>query len=130
MVIMAGSGMCEAGRIRHHLKNEIEDPRNSVVAVGYMAKDTLGARIVDPTLSEVKIFDQMYHKKAEITYIDAYSGHGDRDDLDAYVFGIEGLKKVFLVHGELEQMMPFAERIRQKLGIDVVLPKREEVWEL
>lgn len=128
MIIMAGSGMCEAGRIRHHLKNEIEDERNTVLAVGFMAKDTLGARIVDPTIHDVKIFDQMYRKKAQISYIDAYSGHAGMDDLDAFIAGIPGLKKVVLVHGELEQMTPFSHRIREK-GIEPMMPMREDVIE-
>lgn len=128
MVIMAGSGMCEAGRIRHHLKNEIEDERNTVLAVGFMAKDTLGSRIVDPAITEVKIFDTFYRKKAQIEYIDAYSGHAGMDDLDRYVGSIDGLKKVILVHGELSQMEPFAGRIRA-MGKEAVMPEREEVIE-
>lgn len=130
-IIMAGSGMCEAGRIRHHLKNEIEDPKNTVLAVGFMAKDTLGARIVDPGVTEVKIFDTMYRKKAEIEYIDAYSGHAGMDELDAYVQQIEGLKHVILVHGEEDQMLPFAERIkRMKPGCEVHMPEKEEEMEI
>lgn len=125
MVIMAGSGMCEAGRIRHHLQNEIEDERNTVLAVGFMAKDTLGARIVDPSIHDVKIFDRMYQKKAQISYIDAYSGHAGMSDLDAFIDSIPGLKKVILVHGELEQMKPFADRITAK-GIQALMPMKEE----
>ncbi|MBI3619006.1 MBL fold metallo-hydrolase [Candidatus Peregrinibacteria bacterium] len=130
MIIMAASGMCEAGRIRHHLKNEIGDPRNTILAVGYMAENTLGRRIFDPTLRDVKIFDEMYPKKAEIVSIDAYSGHADMDDLDAYVTKIEGLKKVILVHGEVKQMEPFAERVREKKGVEVMVPGREDKVEL
>jgi metallo-beta-lactamase family protein len=126
MIIMAASGMCEAGRIRHHLKNEIEDPKNTILAVGYMAEGTLGRRVIDPEISEVKIFDQMYAKKAEIVYIDAYSGHADQDDLDAYIAGIEGLKKIILVHGELEQMEPFGKRLTEKLDIEAIAPQREQ----
>lgn len=130
-IIMAGSGMCEAGRIRHHLKNEIEDPKNTVLAVGFMAKDTLGARIVDPTVFEVKIFDQMYRKKAEIQYIDAYSGHAGMDELDEYVRNIDGLKNVILVHGEAEAMDAFAARIRTfKTGCTVYTPEKEEEIEV
>ena len=131
MIIMAGSGMCEAGRIRHHLANELEDERNAVVAVGFMAQDTLGARIVDPALTEVKIFDRFIRKRARVTYIDAYSGHADMADLDGYVTAIEGLKKVILVHGEPEQMEPFAKRITEKMpGVTAHMPKREEVLEV
>jgi metallo-beta-lactamase family protein len=129
MIIMAASGMCEAGRIRHHLKNEIEDPRNTILAVGFMAENTLGRRIVDPTVHEVKIFDQTYVKRAEIVSIDVYSGHADMNDLDAYVGAVEGLKQVILVHGELQQMKPFAERLVKNKGVEVMLPAREEVIE-
>lgn len=128
MVLMAGSGMCEAGRIRHHLRNELADARNSIVAVGFMAEDTLGRKIIDPAIREVKIFDELIPKNAEVTYINAYSGHADMEDLDRYVRSIEGLKKVILVHGEPEQMEPFAQRIRG-LGIEAVTPVREEIIE-
>jgi metallo-beta-lactamase family protein len=129
MIIMAGSGMCEAGRIRHHLKNEIEDEKNTVLAVGFMAENTLGSKIVDPEISEVKIFDRMYRKKAEVVYIEAYSGHADMKDLDHYVTSIEGLKGLMLVHGQIEQMEPFAGRIRKATGIEPIIPAREEVIE-
>jgi len=127
MIIMAGSGMCEAGRIRHHLRNEIEDERNSFLAVGYMAENTLGRRIIEPEIGEVKIFDQYYRKRAESIYINAYSGHADMADLDAFVCNIEGLKKVVLVHGEVEEMQPFADRIRHVMGdTEVLMPERGE----
>lgn len=126
MIIMAASGMCEAGRIRHHLKNEIENPKNTVLAVGYMAENTLGRRVVDPAVGAIKIFDRMYQKKAEVVTIDAYSGHADMGDLDRYVAAVEGLKKVILVHGELEQITPFAKRISEQIGVEVMTPKREE----
>lgn len=125
LVLMAGSGMCEAGRIRHHLQNELEDDRNTFLAVGFMAENTLGAKIVDPTVTEVKIFDKMYRKRAEVVYIEAYSGHGDMLDLDKYVGSIEGLQKVILVHGESVQMDPFAARIRER-KIEAVTPEKEE----
>lgn len=130
MIIMAGSGMCEAGRIRHHLRNEIEDAKNSIVAVGFMAENTLGRRLVDPAVGAVRIFDQTYQKRAEIIYIDAYSGHADMADLDHYIMDIKGLKKILLVHGEKHQMEPFAKRIQLAKGIEVVMPEREQILEL
>lgn len=126
MVLMAGSGMCEAGRIRHHLKNELADPRNSVVAVGFMAEYTLGRKLIDPGIQEVKIFDELVSKRAEVIYINAYSGHADSADLDAYVKSIQGLRRLILVHGEPEQMDPFADRMRRALKIDVHTPEKEE----
>ncbi|OGJ54720.1 hypothetical protein A3D11_01365 [Candidatus Peribacteria bacterium RIFCSPHIGHO2_02_FULL_49_16] len=127
MIVMAGSGMCEAGRIRHHLKYGIEDERNSIVAVGYMAEHTLGRRLIEKDIHEVRIFDRMYQKKAEVTSINAYSGHADMHNLDGFVKSIEGLKKLILVHGELRQMEPFSRRMKD---IRVIMPKRDEVIEV
>ncbi len=126
MVIMAASGMCEAGRIRHHLRNAITDPRNTILAVGYMAENTLGRKIFDPAVGQVRIFDELLPKRAEVSRIDAYSGHADMDDLDRYVQSVSGLKKVILVHGELDQMEPFAQRIKHTRGIETLMPMREE----
>lgn len=131
LIVMAGSGMCEAGRIRHHIRNEIEDPRNTILAVGYMAKDTLGAAILDPTIDRVKVFDEFKMKRAQTAYINAYSGHADMRDLDKFVASVEGVKDIILVHGEEEQMIPFADRIRAaRPGVSVHLPAREEVIEI
>ncbi len=109
-IIISASGMCEAGRIRHHLKNNLEDPKNSVVIVGYMAENTLGRRIVQGDKA-VKIFDKLYNIKAEVVILESFSAHADMTDLDNYVKGIKGLKKVMLVHGEEDQSKPFAKRI-------------------
>jgi metallo-beta-lactamase family protein len=131
MIIMAGSGMCEAGRIRHHLKNEIEDERNTVLAVGYMAKNTLGRRIIDPEITEVKIFDKMYQKKAETVYINAYSGHADMTDLDNFICSTKGVKKLIFVHGEEDQMQPLADRVSKVCeGIEIIMPERDEEIEV
>lgn len=127
IIIMAGSGMCEAGRIRHHLRNELEISKNIVLLVGYMAENTLGRRLLEEGIKEVKIFDQMYEKKAEVLPINAYSGHADMRDLDRYVASIAGLKKVIVVHGEIEQAQPFADRIRAAMkNVEVVIPAQEE----
>jgi metallo-beta-lactamase family protein len=126
MIIMAASGMCEAGRIRHHLKNEIENPKNTILVVGYMAENTLGRRVVDPTVGSVHIFNKTYQKRAEIVAIDAYSGHADMVDLDAYVASVQGVKQVVLVHGELDQMTAFGKRLEQTLGVQAFTPAREQ----
>ncbi|MDD5040937.1 MAG: MBL fold metallo-hydrolase [Candidatus Peribacteraceae bacterium] len=127
MIILAGSGMCEAGRIRHHLKNGIEDARNAVVAVGYMAVNTLGRRLTDPTVTQVKIFDRLLQKKAEVMSIAAYSGHADMADLDRFVLATQELKTLILVHGEPEQMDPFAGRIAAaRPGVVIHKPEREK----
>lgn len=130
MIIMAGSGMCEAGRIRHHLKNELEDPRNMVIAVGFMAENTLGRRILDPDIKAVKIFDELIQKKAEIHYINAYSGHADMHDLDKYLDLLPSVQKLFLVHGEERAMTAFATRTKQKRQIEIHMPEREQMIDL
>jgi metallo-beta-lactamase family protein len=124
MVIMAGSGMCEAGRIRHHLHNELANPKNTVLAVGYMAENTLGRRIIDKDTQEVRIFDEVIRKKAEIQYINAYSGHGDKNDLDRLIQSVKGLKKLFLVHGEESAMYALAERNAASITAEITMPER------
>ncbi len=119
-VILSSSGMCEAGRIRHHLRNGIEDPRNSIVVVGYMAQNTLGRKIVDGE-SPVRIFDQLYKVKAEVVVLESFSAHADRDDLDRFVAGIHGLKKLLLVHGEADQSEAMAQRVSQATGVATVV---------
>ena len=116
MIILAASGMCEAGRILHHLRNGIENPRNTILIIGFQAKNTLGRKIVErqPT---VRIFGVERSLEAEVVVMDAFSAHADRDDLLDFVGRCRSsLRRVFLVHGEEEQMLPFGERLT-RLGI-------------
>lgn len=119
-IIISASGMCEAGRIRHHLKNNIEDHKNTIAIVGYMAENTLGRKIVDGEKS-VKIYDEMYKVNAEVVILDAFSGHADMNDLDQWIKRISGLKKVMLVHGEEDQSRPFAERIKEYTKAETIV---------
>lgn len=128
-IIISASGMCEAGRIRHHLKNNIEDHKNTIAIVGYMAENTLGRKIVDGD-EQVKIFDQMYRVNAEVVILDAFSGHADMNDLDNWVGGIKGLKKVMLVHGEVDQSEAFAERIKVFTEAEAIIMEPEMSVEL
>lgn len=123
-VIISASGMCEAGRIRHHLRNSISDPRNTILIVGYQAKDTLGRRLVEGH-TMVKIFDEMHPVRAQVKILNGYSGHGDQKDLLDNVFGIQGLKKVFVVHGDPDQSKILADAIMEKqpdLSVTIPLP--------
>jgi|CXWL01.1.fsa_nt_gi metallo-beta-lactamase family protein len=121
-IIIAGSGMAESGRIRHHLKNNIEDPKHSVLMVGYQAEETLGRKLVDG-YKVVSMFNQNYHVRAEIFVFRSLSAHADQHDLDQYVEGIKGLKKIILVHGEEISRKAFAERIRSiRPEADIILP--------
>ncbi|MDP2625096.1 MAG: MBL fold metallo-hydrolase RNA specificity domain-containing protein, partial [Candidatus Peregrinibacteria bacterium] len=102
MIIISASGMCEHGRILHHLRNNIEDPATTILVVGYMARNTLGRKIIEKQ-PEVNIFGEPYKLRARVEVIDAFSGHADRSDLIDYITKIDDLKQVFLVHGEETQ---------------------------
>jgi metallo-beta-lactamase family protein len=101
MVIISASGMCEAGRVLHHLKNAVEDPRNTVVIVGYCAEGTLGRRIVERE-SEVRIFGDPYRLRAQVEVMNSYSAHADEPELVRFVsqMDAERLTRIFLVHGD------------------------------
>ncbi len=100
-IIISSSGMCEAGRILHHLKNNIEDAKNTILIVGFMAAHTLGRRLAERK-PEVKIFGQIYKLNAQVKIMNAFSAHADYNEILDYVGKLnkERLKKIFLVHGE------------------------------
>jgi metallo-beta-lactamase family protein len=128
MIIIAGSGMCESGRILHHLKNNIEESRNTVLVVGYMAKDTLGRRIVERTRF-VRIFGVEYELNAEVTVINAFSGHADKNALVDYISNCLPLKRIFLVHGEDQQSQALSDTLSQ-MGLMAHIPQKDEEVEL
>lgn len=121
-IIIAASGMCEAGRILHHLANNIENPRTTVLIVGFMAEHTLGRRLVDKA-EKVKILGDEYTVRASIVKINSFSGHADQEDLMNFVKRAGHVKGVFLVHGELPQSTPFAERIHEHGVKNVLIPE-------
>lgn len=102
-IIISSSGMCEAGRILHHLAHNISDPKNTILIVGFMAKDTLGRKIKDLD-RQIKIFGETYIRRAEVEEIGALSSHADYREIWDYVSRLDltKLKKIFLVHGEEE----------------------------
>ncbi|MDD4954018.1 MAG: MBL fold metallo-hydrolase [Candidatus Omnitrophica bacterium] len=124
MIIIAGSGMCESGRILHHLRNNIEDSRNTILVVGYMAQNTLGKRIVDK-VPFVRIFGVEHELNAQVVVINAFSGHADKNELLDFVSRCLPLKRVFLVHGEPGQSQAFLEALKEK-GVDAYLPAKNE----
>ncbi len=105
-VIIASSGMCEGGRVLHHLRNNVEDPRNTICIVGYQAQHTLGRRIVERR-PRVKIFGVERDLRAQVAVLNAFSAHGDKNDLMAFARACRGAKEIFLIHGEPEQQDPF-----------------------
>lgn len=129
-VVISASGMCEAGRILHHLKNNIEDPRNTILITGFQAANTLGRKIVDK-LPEVPIFGEPMRLRAEVETLNELSGHADQQELLAWMKPIaRGLKGVFLVHGEPAQAEALAHAIHERYGLDAVIPDRGQSFEL
>lgn len=125
MIIISASGMCENGRILHHLKNNIENPNNTIIVVGFMAKNTLGRRIVERE-ETVKIFGQPRQLNAEVVTLNAFSAHADKDGLAEYVKNCRGkLKQVFIVHGEEEQWEVLRTNLK-KLNLKVRVPAKNE----
>ena len=128
-IIISASGMCEAGRIRHHLRNNIEDPKNTILVVGYMAENTLGRKIVEKE-PEIKIFDRFYKLRAQVSIINAFSAHADKDDLYEYIKNMPSLKKVFLVHGEYEGQKVLKTKLEENFDFEVLIPDRGQEVEL
>jgi len=125
MIIISASGTCENGRILHHLKNNIENPYNTIILVGYMPKDTLGRKIIQKK-PMVNIFGRPYQLRAEVCVIDAFSAHADKEDLLRYVKECgRRLKKVFLVHGDPEQSDILRKAIKS-LNTKVSVAKKHE----
>jgi metallo-beta-lactamase family protein len=115
-VILSASGMCEAGRIRHHLKHHLWNPKSSVVFVGYQAEGTLGRALLGG-LKNVTLFGEEICVNAEIYNLEGFSGHADRDGLMDWISGFRAEPEmIFLVHGELTQKRALADRISQALG--------------
>jgi metallo-beta-lactamase family protein len=116
--------MCEAGRILHHLRNNIEDPRNTVLITGFQAENTLGRKILNGD-REVPIFGEPMPLRAEVISLDELSGHADQRELIEWMRPLAArLKRVFLVHGEPSQGAELAAVIRNEFKLDVQLPSR------
>jgi metallo-beta-lactamase family protein len=129
-IVISASGMCEAGRILHHLRNNIENPRNTILITGYQAEHTLGRKIVDKQ-REVPIFGDPMQLRAEVVKLNELSGHADQQELLTWMKpAAKGLKKVFLVHGEPVGQQSLAKAIESLYGIPVVIPARGDSFAL
>ncbi len=131
-IIISASGMCEAGRILHHLKNNIDDPRTMVLFVGYQAEHTLGRKILEGQ-DPVPIFGEEYRVRAQVKRAEGYSAHADRAELLDWAarVGSKGdLKQVFLVHGEDEGLTALADGLREQGVPQVDIPERGQIFEL
>lgn len=116
-IIIAGSGMCNGGRIMHHLKHRLWNPRNSIVFVGYQVRGTLGRSIVDGE-KLIKIYGEDIIAKAKIYTINGFSAHADQSELIEWMRPIDGLKNVRLIHGETDKMEIFTKAIKDELGYE------------
>ena len=130
MVIISASGMAETGRIVHHIKNNIENPKNTICIVSWQAPDTLGRRLADREL-EVRIFGEAYKRKCDVATIGGLSGHAGQDLLMKYALGVkDSVKQIFLVHGEEKQAMILKDLLKEKNLDQVHYPELHETVEL
>lgn len=127
-IVISASGMCEHGRILHHLKHGIENPRNTILLVGFQAQNTLGRRLLDGE-TEVMIFGDWFKRQAEVISLNAFSAHADRNELLDYAQQVNP-KKFYLVHGEPEQRAALATALRTAGFKDVFEPTQGEVVDL
>lgn len=129
-IIISASGMCEVGRIKHHLKHNLWNPNSTILFVGYQAPGTLGSKIVDGA-ERVKIFGEEIAVNARIEYIEGYSGHADQEWLLNFIYSfIKKPKQIFLVHGEEDAQEVLKEKIIQTTGIPVIIPGFGETYEV
>ena len=129
-IIISASGMCEAGRIRHHLKHNLWDSRNSIVFVGYQAEGTLGRMLVEGA-KEVKLFGEPIMVGAEIYNLEGFSGHADQKGLLDWLGGFQKEPKhIFLVHGETQSKIDFAAKVKEVFGYEQIVVNGNTEYEL
>jgi len=133
-VSSSASGMCEAGRILHHLRHKVHDSKNTILLVGYMAEHTLGRRIqelgceagsssTNGRSPDIKILGKVYPLRAKVEKIGGFSAHADKHELERIITKSNlRIKKIGIVHGEESQSAAFAERLRNK-GFEIFIPK-------
>ena len=129
-IIISASGMCEVGRIKHHLKHNIWNPKNTILFVGYQAPGTLGRKIVDGAKT-VKIFGEEIAVNARVEYIEGYSGHADQAGLLHFVDSfVKKPNHIFLVHGEEESQKALRDKINENFDLPVSIPDYCESFDL
>ena len=129
-IIISASGMCEVGRIKHHLKHNIWNPKSTILFVGYQAPGTLGRTIVDGA-KKVKIFGEEFSVEARVEYIEGYSGHADQEWLLNFVYSfIKKPKHIFLLHGEPKGQLVLKNKIVENTNIPVTIPGYGEKYTL
>ncbi|MRG93562.1 MBL fold metallo-hydrolase [Polyangium spumosum] len=131
-IIISASGMCEAGRILHHLKNGVEDPRNTVLIVGYQAQHTLGRRLVEQR-ARVRIFGVERERRADVVVLNGFSAHADQRDLVAYADGCRArgpAATIALVHGDPRPQRVLADKMRERGHDSILIPAPNDKLEI
>jgi metallo-beta-lactamase family protein len=129
-VVISASGMCEQGRILHHLRNHIEDPRNTILITGFQAQDTLGRKLIEKW-PEIQIFGEPMRVRAEVSSLDELSAHADQSELMQWIAPIAPrLRRVFLVHGEPQQSAVLAGLLHREYGLEAAIPAPGQSFEL
>ena len=132
-IIISSSGMLEAGRIKHHVSNHIDDPSTTILIVGYCTPSSLGARIQDPKLRFVSIFGYDHRIRAHVTKIEGFSGHGDYQEMIQYFTACQDTKKVqkvFIVHGEYSSQEAMKSHLQEAGFGQVAIPKKGEEFSI
>jgi metallo-beta-lactamase family protein len=129
-IIISASGMAEHGRILHHLKNHIEDPRTTVLITGWQAPETLGRRLVEKE-KVVRIFGEEYHNNARVEVLNGFSGHADSEELLEWAGAIQRQPRhTFLVHGEPESAFALAQSLKGRFNLQVDVPEWKQSFEV
>ncbi len=140
-IVISGSGMCEGGRILHHLRHKIQDPRNTILIVGYMAENTLGRRILEQgeaysqkgrkgEAPQIKFFNQVFFLKARVVTIGGFSAHADKEEMLRFLKDSNlKVRRIAVVHGEETQALAFADTLKKK-GYEVQVPRTGETISL
>ncbi len=129
-IIISASGMCDAGRIKHHLKHHLWNKNASVIFVGYQAEGTLGRRIRDGQ-KDVKIFGESIHVEADVYSIEGFSGHADQRGLLDWLGHFDKKPEaIFLVHGEADSREGFAQKVKEEFGYDCIVVQADEEYEI
>ncbi len=137
-IVIASSGMCEAGRILHHLRYKIHNPKNTILIVGYMAKNTLGRRILDEGTAHekagrpdpapiMKFYNKTYPLKARVVSLNGFSAHGDKAEITRFLKSSNlNIKKIAIVHGEEDQSLAFCDHLTSE-GYEVTVPRSGQI---
>jgi metallo-beta-lactamase family protein len=128
-IIISSSGMMNAGRVKHHLFNNIENPKNTFLIVGYCSPDTPGGMLKNG-IESIKLFGEHKMVRAEIRVMDSFSAHGDRNEMYDFIANQKSVKKIFLVHGELDRQEKFRTFLNEKGFTDIEIPAEGDVFDL